>query len=401
MRIAIPHEAERFGANLFFASQKVYELDAGPSSEISPLESQFVVRHIPRELSYDIEKDMAIIIPCKNERLGLLEGVIVGIPHYCLPIVISNSPREPIDRFAMEQKTFERLSTFTKRSILSFHQRDPIFAQAFAEAGYKGLLDDNGEMKSGKAEGMILGTVLAKLLGKKYIGFIDSDNYFPGAVYEYIREYAAGFATSSSPYSMIRILWHSKPKVRESELYFAKYGRVSVVTNHLLNRLFSYYTGFDTDIIRTGNAGEHALTTELAMVLDYAAGYAIEPYHFINLLEKFGGIKGSPYPDVMKHSVEVYQIESRNPHLHESRGEEHVRDMLEASLSTIYHSFVTPDVLKEEILRELGRKRKEPAPRVYYPALSSMDWKAFMKTLEKHGYEHFSDGFESFSLVNP
>jgi mannosyl-3-phosphoglycerate synthase len=389
MRIAIPHEAERFGANLIHAIQRVYELDAGLSEDILPSESLFTIRHIAREVLYEIQKDMAIIVPVKNERLRLIEGVIVGTPHYCLPIVISASPRDPIDRFNMEQKTLERLSTFTKRSILAVHQKDTVFAEAFKEAGYTHILDDAGNIKSGKAEGMILGTVLAKLLGKKYIGFIDSDNYFPGAVYEYIQEYAAGFAISQSPYSMVRILWQSKPKVREADLYFAKYGRVSVVTNHMLNRLLSYYTGFETDIIKTGNAGEHALTTELALVLDYAAGYAIEPYHYINMLEKFGGVSSSPHPDVMKHSVEIFQIESRNPHLHEARGDEHIKDMLEAAMATIFHSYVTPDVLREEILQELGRKRKEPTPRVYYPALESMNWKNFEKVLEKRGYEQF------------
>jgi mannosyl-3-phosphoglycerate synthase len=389
MRIAIPHEAERFGANLIHAIQRVYELDAGLNEDVLPGEALFTVRHITREVLYEIQKDLAIIIPVKNERLRLIEGVIVGTPHYCLPIVISASPKEPIDRFGMEQKTLERMSTFTKRNILAVHQKDPVFAEAFTEAGYTQLLDDTGNIKSGKAEGMLLGTVLAKLLGKKYLGFIDSDNYFPGAVYEYIQEYAAGFAMSQSPYSMVRILWQSKPKVRESELYFAKYGRVSVVTNHMLNRLLSYYTGFETDIIKTGNAGEHALTTELAMVLDYASGYAVEPYHYINMLEKFGGVSSSPHPDVMKHSVEVFQIESRNPHLHESRGEEHVKEMLEAAMSCIFHSSVTPDALREEILRELGRKRKEPEPRFYYPALETMDWKKFEKVLEKRGYEQF------------
>jgi mannosyl-3-phosphoglycerate synthase len=75
--------------------------------------------------------------------------------------------------------------------------------------------------------------------------------------------------------------------------------------------------------------------------------------------------------------------------LHESRGEEHVKDMLEAAMATIFHSSVTPDALREEILRELGRKRKEPEPRVYYPSLGTMDWKKFENVLEKRGYEQF------------
>jgi mannosyl-3-phosphoglycerate synthase len=66
MRIAIPHEAERFGANLIHAIQRVYELDAGLSEDVLPGESLFTVRHITREVLYEIQKDMAIIIPVKN-----------------------------------------------------------------------------------------------------------------------------------------------------------------------------------------------------------------------------------------------------------------------------------------------------------------------------------------------
>ena len=44
---------------------------------------------------------------------------------------------------------------------------------------------------------MILATVLAHLAGRRYVGFIDADNYFPGGVHEYVRGYAAGFARSN------------------------------------------------------------------------------------------------------------------------------------------------------------------------------------------------------------
>ena len=48
------------------------------------------------------------------------------------------------------------------------HQKDPGLAKAFADAGYSEILDETGIVRSGKAEGMIVGTLLAKWMGKKY-----------------------------------------------------------------------------------------------------------------------------------------------------------------------------------------------------------------------------------------
>lgn len=382
MRIELPREAQRFGANQIHGVQKVYELDSGLASDSLPYETQFVIRQVPYEAVHAIEKEMAIVVPMKNELLKLLEGVLFGIPHACLVVVVSNSPREPVDRFSMERNLIDNFRTFTKKNIICVHQKDAAVARAFAAAGYTEILDEQGVVKDGKAEGMIIGTMLASLAGRNYIGFIDADNYFPGAVFEYVREYSTGFALSQSPYSMVRTLWHSKPKVVDSHLYFAKYGRSSVVTNDYLNRLISYRSGFETEVIKTGNAGEHALSMRLALLLDYASGYAVEPYHFIDLFEKFGGITESPYPEVMKKGVDIYQIESRNPHLHASKGDEHVHDMILSSLRAIYHSSVCSETLRREILAEMRRRRllakeQEPEPVRRYPALDSANGKTF------------------------
>jgi mannosyl-3-phosphoglycerate synthase len=59
-----------------------------------------------KKFDYDeisnILHDLATIIPIKNEKLKLLEGVLSGIPNECLVIIVSNCSRVPIDRFAME-----------------------------------------------------------------------------------------------------------------------------------------------------------------------------------------------------------------------------------------------------------------------------------------------------------
>ena len=397
MRIELPREVERFGPIMIHDVQKVYELDSGLIYAKNESKKK-AIRRISYESFHKVEEDMVIVIPVKNERIKLLEGVLLGIPAHCQIIVISNSPRGPIDRFMIEKKALERMASFMGKDILVFHQKDPELALACEAAGYTAILDDDGVVRNGKAEGMILATFLGMLTGKKYIGFIDSDNYFPGAVHEYVKEYAAGFLMAHSKYSMVRISWHSKPKIIESSLFFAKRGRASEHTNKFLNRLVSSFTGFGTEIIKTGNAGEHAMSLELASQLDYSSGYSIEPYHYVGMLERFGGIIGPIDDEVMNNQIEIFQIESRNPHLHEVKGDEHVKDMSYAALESIYRSPITPQGLKEEILEDIYNRnllnRDEPFKNTikYYPSIRTSNVGKFQKSLQNHPYYEFLSG---------
>lgn len=388
MRIERPKDIERFGAVRFGTLQKIFELDSGMENG-EPAAYSSVIQPISNNDLHDIEREMAVIVPVKNERLKLIEGVLCGIPHPCLIIIVSNSPREPVDRFGMEEDALQEFCAFTRKRAMIVHQKDPVFAELFDEANYHSILNEEGQVRDGKAEGMIIGTLLAKLAGKKYVGFVDADNYFPGAVEEYVRAYAAGFAMSSSPYAMVRIAWHSKPKIVESKLFFRKWGRTSTRTNALLNKLLAHYTGFETEIVKTGNAGEHAMTMNLALSLDYASGYAIEPYHIINLLEKFGGIHETSMTEIMKHhKIEVYQVESRNPHLHEAGDEDHIEQMSYLAMQTIYHSPVCPAGLKTELYQMMLKmsfvqEGEEPDKPNYFPPLSGIDTSLFNKYIDK------------------
>jgi mannosyl-3-phosphoglycerate synthase len=383
MRIEIPHETERLGAVLIHNVQKVFELDTGLSKLTD--EPTSVMQRICYEELFEIEKQMTIVIPMRNERIKLVEGVLCGIPNQCLTIILSNSSRDPVDRFAIEKAAFENFSRFVKKNIIVVHQKDPILAEACRLAGYADLLDEaTGLVKNGKAEGMILATLLTRLSNREYIGFIDADNYFPGAVLEYVHEYAAGFSMSTSPYTMTRIAWHSKPKIIEDQLFFAKWGRTSRNTNLFLNALIAEYTGFETEIIKTGNAGEHAMTMDMAMLLDYSSGYSIEPYHYINLIERFGGQAGTELPqERVNQPVEIFQIESRNPHMHDvGKGNEHIDQMTYAAMQVIYHSSSCPKKLKRKLIKEmralnlLGKKEK-PSNVTYYPNLGGVDLDEF------------------------
>jgi mannosyl-3-phosphoglycerate synthase len=93
---------------------------------------------------------------------------------------------------------------------------------------------------------------------------------------------------SKTPYSNVRILWRSKPKIVDNKIRFPRWGRISQTSNKYLNALISSITGTQNDIIATGNAGEHALSMPLAENLSYSSGYSVEPYEFINILEKNG-----------------------------------------------------------------------------------------------------------------
>jgi mannosyl-3-phosphoglycerate synthase len=330
----------------------VYELDSGHKNKNTKTESE-VIRSIDDEIISKIEAEMAIVIPIKGERLKLLEGVLSGIPHDCLTIIVSNSPREPIDRYKLEKQAFEQFNRFTEKKSVIIHQKDHGLAKALEGVEYPDLFDSEGKIRNGKGEGMFIGMLLSKMMGKKYVGFVDSDNYVPGAVNEYTKIFSSGIALSTTPYTMVRVSWIYKPKISESGVRFSKLGRVSEMTNQFLNLMISYYTGFETEVIRTGNSGEHCMSVQLAELLTYSSGFSIEPYEIVNLLEQFGGITPPEHKDTMEKGVEVMQIETRNPHFHEEKGDLHIKEMFSQGWGSIFHSKLCHPELREKLKAEL------------------------------------------------
>jgi mannosyl-3-phosphoglycerate synthase len=347
MILELPRRTEHFGAVRFHDVQRVYELDSGMKK--FPTKAREAVATISSDDIEKINQRMAIVIPIKDEKLKLLEGVLSGVPHDCQVIVVSDSRRSPVDRFMMEVQMLKQFNHFVEDEILLIHQQDPGLSEAFKNVGFDSILNEKGSVRSGKAEAMFTGILLAKMLGKEYVGFVDADNYVPGAVHEYVEIYAAGFILAESPYSMVRVSWVYKPRVMEDKLFFFRWGRVSEVSDLSLNRLIGSYTGFGTEIIKTGNSGEHAMNMQLAELLCYASGFAVEPYEIVNILEQFGGIAPAP-PQVVSSGVDIFQIESRNPHLHEEKGDEHIEEMLLSSLSAIHHSPICPQNVKNSII---------------------------------------------------
>ena len=366
MRLADSFRSERFGAVRIHELQRVIELDSGMSAGAG---SRIVA---PDEL-HAVESQMVIVVPCMNESRGVIEGVLSGIPHDCLIVLVSNSDRAPVDRYEIEAQTVEQFCRLAGRSAIAVHQRDPGVAGAFKAAGMPELIDDEGLVRAGKGEAMLIGMALAAMTGRRYLGYVDADNYVPGSVHEYCKVYAAGLHLADSPYAMVRISWHSKPKLRDGRLFFSRKGRSSAITNEWLNRFLAEYSGFGTEVIATGNAGEHAMTLDLGLKLRLAGGFAVEPYEYLDLFEQFGGVLESTSADVMANSVPVLQIETRNPHFHDNKGEEHVQGMRMQALNVLYHSPVTLPSVRQAIVEfmveqgALGIGQEPPRERVYPP----------------------------------
>ena len=371
MRIEYPHRHERFGAVRIHDVTQVIELDSGldGDEEESTIQGR-LVSLVPPGAVNAVERRMAVVVPTKNERRKVIEGVLSGIPHDCLIVLVSASEREPIDRYELETGVVERFCHSAERPAVAIHQDDPGLADALAHAGMEQLVDGDVP-RPGKGEAMIVGMLIAAAAGKEHVGFIDADNYVPGAVHEYVKVFAAGLHLAPTPYAMVRISWQSKPKIEDGQLVFNRWGRTTHVTNRFLNLLLSTYNGFGTDVIRTGNAGEHAITLALAKRLRFAGGFATEPYEYIDLFEQFGGALPSPHPEVAKSLVDVFQVETRNPHFHENKGLDHVSEMRLESLGALLGSPLTPTAVRSEIEAFLRERGVDPSsvqePKVYSP----------------------------------
>ena len=397
MKIDYPRYSERFGALTINAVQHVHELDSGNNE----YHRARTVAQISDNELYDVYNRLAIVVPIRSERLKLLEGVIRGVPHDCLVIIVSNSQRYPIDRYRLEKDTLRHHALLTDRDMLIIHQKDNALAYALDALGYPYIVHGN-TVRDGKGEGMLIGILLAKALGKEYIGFIDSDNYIPGAVNEYVKIYASSMLISDSPYTMTRIAWKYKPKVSQEGLYFAKWGRVSEYTNRYINMLISSITGFETDIVKTANSGEHAMSIRLAEMMSYSSGYAIEPYELVYLIEEFGGMLDNDSKEVMSEGINIMQVETINPHIHEDKGTTHIREMLKESLSTVYYSRLSTKSIKKSIVTELKKLRAikssdEIYPIKLMPSIKNVDCYELLRILKANSssLQYFGSGISA------
>ncbi|KAL6709344.1 hypothetical protein ACN47E_001751 [Coniothyrium glycines] len=452
MRLNVGHASIRMGASSIHEVYHVTELDAGSAPSAISLSGVTRVDQVAANGSQSIvlshqslqekECQLAIIVPCMNEEQTILEGVLYGIPHDCFIILVSNSNEL---NFQAETTMFKDFCAHADRSGILAHQQNSALAHAFYDAGMPDLIANKEiaskqqlkplKLRSGKGEAMVIGTAIAKLMDKQFVGFVDADNFVPGAVQEYCKVFAAGLIlahqehhehhspdvpsnTKSTvaevrpnrkPHAMVRIKWMSKPKIENGKLVAKSSGRCSRVVNYWMNRLSDIVTGgtVDGNIIQTANAGEHAMSIDLAMELNFATGYAVEPYQLIDTWERSGPLSPldnasflpldiddnstaessrrnsldpedeeqktessditplstpewfptsvtSAFPPLslipLSRDTQIVQIRTRNPHLHDfGKGEEHVQRMQAQGLSAIYHSVLATEAFKVEL----------------------------------------------------
>ncbi len=303
-------------------------------------------------------RDLTIVVPIKNERRSTLRGVLSGIPGGCKVVIISASEHAPIDRFQLEREVVDDFVAATGRPVLHLHQRDAVVASAF-EASMPELCDERGLIRQGKGEAMLMGAMIASGLGSRAVGYVDADNYVPGAVNEYVRIFSATIASARSDSTMGRISWQSKPKVQDGGLVFNRWGRSTTVSNRVLNELLSHYLGEGTRIITTGNAGEQVISMALAARLRFSGSFGAETGQLVDMMEQFGGII-QPIGDVPDR-VDVIQTETINPHFHEDKGEAHVSGMRELSIATITASPICPRHVAEAFPTSVAAPVRYPA----------------------------------------
>ncbi len=382
-----PQKFEEYGAITIFDLVRVLSIDA---LGFKGFKGVYALDYSHLE---EIASKTAIVVPVKNEELFTLEGVLSSIPQLSLVILVSASARSPVDRYMHETDLAKIVNSSTKREIIVIHQKDPAWREALGDTHLEVMLSEEG-VRDGKGEGMLLGVLIAAALGYDYIGFIDSDNYVPGAVHEYSWIYYLGFSFAESDYSMVRIKWPFKGKLASSDMYLRRKGRVSMITNSIINYALSLHKRVETDIVKTANSGEHALTTKLALSIKWAGGFAVEAYQIAYLFSAcFLGLKDNECR-ILPGRAKILQIEARNPHIHAERGEEHIREMIEQSLAAVYHSRLSTDDVKS-MIRKVGEEHgitEEPKSPLVYDPYGINTSKVYSKLM---AYSNLAKHFES------
>jgi mannosyl-3-phosphoglycerate synthase len=130
------------------------------------------------------------------------------------------------------------------------------------------------------------------------------------------------------------------------------------------------------------------MSLRLAEVLPFASGYAVETYELVHILEEFGGSVTDH--SIRQKGVQILQIETKNPHIHEAReSKKHLtKDMLLPSLSAVYHSSLCETSIKARILETLVAQGclklgEEPSAPIIYPPIKTIEFERFSESMKQ------------------
>jgi len=307
----------------------------------------------------------AFVISHKSESAETLQGVLWYLPTNSPIIVVTNSPLEEMEHLKHHLKE----NLVYHRSVYIVHQKDEAVAQFFRASGVHHILGDDSRVIDGKGEGMYVGTLFAALLGyPQWIVFYDADNLVPCALLEYTlamgRLFTANNANSFYPERTpvdlhnVRICWASKPEIKNGKLQYTPMGRCTAVVSPLFSTLLEGWFGIADYPINSSNAGEQGFSMVAATSLRFSSRYSIETFQFLDLLAKAVGTHDLPRGAILQ------QYQSKSPHFHTKRDDEHVRGMIAQSLGCF---LIFKDQLPYQTEQQLYRICDEMHLDITYP----------------------------------
>jgi mannosyl-3-phosphoglycerate synthase len=330
----------------------------------------------------------AFVVSHKSESVETLLGVLWYLPINSPIIVVTNCPEDIKAEIA--HAIAERLPQHDK--IYLVHQKDEMIAHLFKQRGVEYILGPDGRVVNGKGEGMYIGALFAQLLGyPRWLLFYDADNFVPSALLEYTLAMARLFTTAPSVEAKeietlmvnaqadaaeasilsdlhnIRICWSSKPDFKSGKLTEKLLGRCTRIVSPLFNGIVEDWLGEYGHYIVSSNAGEQGMTMQTAQMLRFSSGFSVETLQMLDFLFLAGHRKDRV------GSALLQQYQSKSPHFHEKKEDEHIKKMIADSLGSFLHfeSFL-PYRVKEEIQRVCEEMQLELTLPIVYPALQEL-----------------------------
>lgn len=318
----------------------------------------------------------AFVVSHKTESIETLLGVLWYLPGDSPVIVVTNCPKEKLA--SIKCGIQENLTGH--KNIFLVHQKDEHIAQLLATHGVEHILGLDGKVLDGKGEGMYVGTLFAALLEyPQWIVFYDADNIVPCALLEYTLAMGRLFLAARPTYENrlpaflhnVRICWSSKPSLTSGKLEEHVLGRCTRVISPLFHGIIEHWLGVSNYAVSSSNAGEQGMTMATARALRFSSGFSVETFQLLDFLLKAAELKDLP------GSAIYQQYQSKSPHFHTKREDEHIRKMIAVSLGSffMFHHYL-PQSVEEQIYRLIDELRLDVTYPLIYPSLDNLNLKS-------------------------
>ncbi len=335
----------------------------------------------------------AFVVSHKTESLETLLGVLWYLPGDSPVIVVTNCPGEQLASI----KSGIQDNLVGHKNIFLVHQKDEHVARVLELSGVTHILGYDGKVLDGKGEGMYIGTLFATFLGyPEWIVFYDADNIVPCALLEYTLAMGRLFLAARPSYSSfessmpaflhnVRVCWSSKPSLTGGKLEQNVLGRCTRVISPIFHDVLEHWLGVRNYLVSSSNAGEQGMTMTTARALRFSSGFSVETFQLLDFLLKAATLKDLP------GSAIYQQYQSKSPHFHTKKEDEHIRKMIAVSLGSFFvFRHYLPQSVEDHINRLIDELCLDVACPLVYPSLDS---------LNLMGNEEFVDGYRLFDEV--